>query len=187
MIILFEGCRNSGKSFMGTKVSESTGIPRFQFDFAKYFQELRLVSSGDPASHTFAIGKELMLLQLQRDGFLNSNLIVDRGFLTVLAWGILEKRITYHQAFEQLDLMYKNGLLKDVCVFYIEGKNPQERDYKKDDWSFAESDNRESDSYNGIINYIKEKGYQIDIRIFRNNFDSDSLNELIKNVKSCAV
>lgn len=187
MIILFEGCRNSGKSFMSTKVSESTGISRFQFDFAKYFGELGLVSSGDPASHNFAIGKELMLLQLERDGFIDSNLIVDRGFLTVLAWGILEKRITYHQAFEQLDLMYKNGLLKNVCVFYIEGKNPKKRDYRKDDWSFAESDSKESDSYQEIINYIKSKGYNIDIRIFRNNFDSDSLNRLIKEVKSCAV
>ena len=45
MIILFEGCRNSGKSYMGTKVSDSLGIPRFQFDFAKYFK-IHLLLNG---------------------------------------------------------------------------------------------------------------------------------------------
>lgn len=187
MIILFEGCRNSGKSYMGTKVSDSLGIPRFQFDFAKYFSDLKLVSSGDSGAQNFAIGKELMLLQLERDGFIPGNIIVDRGFLTVLAWGILEKRITYHQAFEQLDMLYKNGLLRNVCVFYIDGDNPQKRKTAKDSWDFAESDSRESDAYKTIFNYIEEKKYDIKINIFRNNFDDESLKRLIKEVNICAV
>lgn len=187
MIILFEGCRNSGKSYMGSKVSESLGIPRFQFDFAKYFTDLGLVSSGNPGAQNFAIGKELMLLQLERDGFIPNNVIVDRGFLTVLAWGILEKRITYHQAFEQLDMLYKNGLLKNVCVFYIDGENPKKRGSGKDAWDFAESDSRENEAYKAIFDYIDQKNYSIKINIFRNNFDDESLKRLIKEVNICAV
>ena len=184
MIIIFEGCRNSGKTFLGNKISENLNIPRFQFDFSKYFSELGLTSKNDRSSQAFSISKDLMLLQLNRDGFIKNDCIVDRGFLTVLAWGILENRINVDEAFSQFDLLHSSGLLNDIVVIYIHGENPNKRSSHKDQWDEIEKSDLEKRSYETILNYSREKDLNINLIRFENNFTDESITELSKIIEN---
>lgn len=176
MVYVFEGPRNSGKTFLSKIISNSFGIPRFQFDFTGAFKMLNL-DSKSRESHSFAMGKELMLMQLAKD--LDRSMprfIHDRGILSVLTWGILENRISKSQAISQLDYVINSGLLNQIHVIYIQGKNPQRRVMKKDDWDFSEMSTRESDIYDFLISKFPNEN----ISIFQNSFN----NESVENIKT---
>jgi len=179
MVYVFEGPRNSGKTFLSKIISSSFGIPRFQFDFSGSFKMLNLDSKSREA-HSFAMGKELMLMQLTKD--LNKSIprfIHDRGILSVLNWGILENRISKSQALSQLDYVINANLLDHTQVIYILGKNPQKRVMKKDDWDFAEMSTKESDIYDLLLSKFPKNN----LSIFHNSFDTESI-ENIKNLFS---
>ena len=104
MIYVFEGARNSGKTHLSNYVSKKYGIPRFQFNFGGYFNLLGLSSNGNREAHSFSMGKELMLLQLAKEFTLSlPDFIHDRGIVTVLAWGMYEKRISFAEMTSQID------------------------------------------------------------------------------------
>ena len=67
MIYVFEGPRNSGKTFLSNHISEKYSIERFQFSFSEFSKRLELKSNGSKEMHAFAMGKELMLMQLFKD------------------------------------------------------------------------------------------------------------------------
>jgi hypothetical protein len=174
MIYVFEGPRNSGKTFLSDIISSSMGIPRFQFDFSGSFKMLNLDSKSREA-HSFAMGKELMIMQLAKD--LDKSMpsfIHDRGILSVLTWGILENRISKSQAISQLEYVSKSGLLERIRIIYIDGKNPQKRVMKKDDWDFAEKSSREEDIYKFLISQLSQKN----ISVFKNSFDAKSVEDI---------
>ena len=93
MIYVFEGGRNSGKTFLSDYVSKTFGVHKFKFDFVNYFKGLNLTSENSRETHFFAMGKELMLMQLSRDLGIE-DFILDRGIVTVFSWALLEKRIS---------------------------------------------------------------------------------------------
>jgi hypothetical protein len=151
-------------------------MERYQFDFVKFFQELNLDSYMSRPAHFFAMGKELMLLQLNRDNFLNKNIVSDRGFLTVLAWGLSEKRITEQEANSQLKMMFDNGLLDEVVVIYVKGKGPNRG--TKDIWDHTEESNTEEKYYNFLIEEIRLNYPSVKILDFENGFNKESIWEI---------
>jgi hypothetical protein len=183
MIIVFEGCRNSGKSFLSSKVSEQMGIPRYKFNFAEYFGDLGLESSASLPAHSFAMGKELMLLQLNRDGFLSGDFILDRGFLTVLAWGLCENRINEDQMRSQAKMFRERGLCKDIVVIYVDGKNPNTSSRNKDIWDSKENDTSEKEAFNLVLGEIESSASGIKVIRFENDFTQDSILKMINTIK----
>ena len=184
MIIVFEGCRNSGKSFLSNLASEQTGISRYKFNFAEYFGDLGLQSSSSLPAHSFAMGKELMLMQLNRDGFLKEDFILDRGFLTVLAWGLCEKRIDEEQMGSQISMLSNRGLLKDIVVIYVDGENPDKSSRNKDMWDSKENDTTEKEAFNLAIGQFNSIGSDIKIIRFENDFSQNSASEIINLIKN---
>lgn len=178
MIYVFEGARNSGKTYLSNYISKAHKIPRFQFNFGGYFNLLGLSSSGNREAHSFSMGKELMLLQLGKE-FSNSfpDFIHDRGIVTVLAWGIYEKRISYDELISQIDYIHKNDLLKGIYVIRIKGKNPDRSDRDKDQWDFADSNDGESGCFDLVFSEFEKR------EIFKtftvnNTFDDKALEEI---------
>lgn len=184
MIIIFEGCRNSGKTFLSKKVSEALSIERFQFDFTDYLSSLNIGSRGSKSAHFFAVGKDLMLMQLNRDGFIQRDVIIDRGFLTVFAWGLVEKRTDLSNIKNQIKLLSDKGLTSGVSVIYIEGENPDKIDRKKDVWDPIEKTGSEKVSYEIAMMEMESRYPDISITRFKNNFDQQSVNDLIRIVKN---
>jgi len=183
MIIIFEGCRNSGKTFLSKQISEEVYIPRFQFDFIGYFSGLGLESKESKSAHSFSMGKDLMLMQLNRDGYIQEDLIIDRGFLTVLSWGLLEKRIDLPTAREQLSLLHEKGLTKDLHIIYIEGENPDSSDRNKDMWDSIEKTGNEKVAYEFILNQIESDYKDIKVTRFKNEFNEQSIHDLAKIIE----
>lgn len=176
MIYVFEGARNSGKSFLSQKISEQFSIPRFQFDFVGSFSLLKL-DSKTRESHSFAMGKELMLMQLSKDLEKKfPNLIHDRGIFSVLTWGILEGRILETEAHNQLQWIKRKSLLSNFKFVYIEGENPYKEPRYKDRWDFADTLTSESEIFSKFFDSFLEPSSFIR---FHNNFDDDSVDNLI--------
>lgn len=176
MLVIFEGARNSGKTYLAQKASEHNNIPLYKFEFVKWFNELGLEDSSR-SSHLFALGKELQLLQANRDGILHP-IILDRGFLTVLVWGVLSKRIDFDEAIEQLDKIVSSNLLENCKVYYIHGDNPNKSDRNKDNWDFRDNTSDEKFLYEKFIHYILENYPSFNnfsIFSFENKFDETSI------------
>lgn len=182
MVYVFEGARNSGKTYLSNYISEHFSIPRFQFDFGPHFNLLGLESKNNRESHSFSMGKELMLMQLSRDlsgPSCVNDFIHDRGILTVLAWGLSENRISKDDVTNQIKYIKENRLLDNITIIYITGNNPDKSDRNKDQWDYADKSNSERESFEFVISIFKDfnigKIYE-----FTNNFDSGSL----LNIKS---
>lgn len=176
MLVIFEGARNSGKTYLAQKASEHNNIPLYKFEFVKWFNELGLEDSSR-SSHLFALGKELQLLQANRDEILHP-IILDRGFLTVLVWGVLSKRIDFDEAIEQLDKIVSSNLLENCKVYYIHGDNPNKSDRNKDNWDFRDNTSDEKFLYEKFIHYILENYPSFNnfsILSFENKFDETSI------------
>jgi hypothetical protein len=176
MIIIFEGSRNSGKTYLAQKASEHNNIPLYKFEFVKWFNELGFADDSRE-SHLFALGKELQLLQANRDGILQS-IVLDRGFLTVLVWGVLSKRIDFEEAIDELNKIISSGLLKNCKVFYVHGDNPNKSDRNKDNWDFRDNTSDEKHLYEKFIRHILDFYPSFDdfsIQSFENKFDETSI------------
>lgn len=174
MIYVFEGPRNSGKTFLSNYISDKFYIKRFQFAFAEYFRRLSLSSQNSREAHAFAMGKELMIMQLFKQIDFKKDIIHDRGILTVLAWGIMEGRITEEEMEEQVRMIKDLELMEDVRIVFITGDNPNKGDRNKDEWDRIDGDSRELESYNKVISKFEEYGIG-KISKFHNNFDDESL------------
>lgn len=176
MVTIFEGIRNSGKTFLSHKFSESRKLPIYKFDFVGWFSRLELQDT-DESTHLFALGKELMLLQLNSQGFL-APFVLDRGILTVLTWGVLSGRITIEKASEQLSMIAKSGILTNCEIVVVRGQNPSNIPRNKDVWDFRDGDKRESEILDYFIAKISSDEYGIKVTILENTFDESTLTKL---------
>ena len=183
MIYIFEGSRNSGKTYISDICSDVLDIPKFKFKFVQWFRTLNL--SGDPSgTHKFALGKELMLLQLNSESIIDSDFILDRGIFTVLTWGVLEERITMGEAKEQLRNIIDLSLLKDCSFIYIKGDNPNKNSRNKDEWDSKESLKfEETRICEELMDFANSKGNGIEINSFDNNFGENSVEEVLNFIR----
>lgn len=176
MLTIFEGARNSGKSYLAKRASDYNNLPLYKFEFVEWFNDLGLRDNSNE-THLFALGKEIQILQMNRDGILPS-IILDRGFLTVLVWGVLSDRISFDQAIDQLDKIVDFGLLENCKIFYIYGNNPDKSQRNKDNWDFRDNNPQESDLYERFIRHLQDTcppSYNFTLFKFENNFDETSI------------
>jgi hypothetical protein len=176
MITIFEGARNSGKSYLANESSIYNEIPLYKFDFTFWFNTLNLQDKSNE-THLFALGKEIDILQANRDGIIKP-IILDRGFLSVFVWGVLSERITPDEAIFQLDSLALSGLLKNCKVLYIYGDNPNKSERNKDNWDFRETTNKERNLYDFFISHMERSFPQIEnfsIQKFENKFNHESI------------
>ena len=176
MLVIFEGARNSGKTYLAQRAAEYNKIPLYKFEFVKWFNDLSLADDSRE-SHLFALGKELQLLQANRDEILQP-IILDRGFLTVLVWGVLSKRIDFDEAIEQLDKIVSSNLLENCKVYYIHGDNPNKSDRNKDNWDFRDNTSDEKFLYEKFISHLLEtypSFANFSIFSFENKFNETSI------------
>jgi hypothetical protein len=174
MVYIFEGCRNSGKTYLSSFVSEKFSIPRFQFSFPSYLNLLKIETRESREAHSFSMGKELMIMQLSKDlGGNFPDVIHDRGILTVLAWALCENRITESEVDEQINYIRDNSLLDNCMIIYIEGENPNGSHRNKDQWDYMEKSSAEKEAYDLVISKFKKAGLE-KIYGFVNRFDEKS-------------
>ena len=178
MITIFEGPRNSGKTFLANMFADINGSKIFKFDFVGWFNELNLPDDSE-STHLFALGKEAMLLQLNRDGML-PDFVLDRGFLTVLTWGVLTGRITEEKAQSQLKILAEKNLLKNCKIVYVIGSNPNKDLKNKDNWDHMDGTGEEQKIMENLRDYISNQPYNVELKIVFNTFDNSVISQLEK-------
>jgi hypothetical protein len=167
MIYVFEGSRNSGKTFLSDYISKTFSLPKYKFDFVDYFKELNLYSHDSRETHLFAMGKELMLMQISRDLEIK-DFILDRGIITVFSWALLENRITKEEVKRQIKMVCDRNLMKEISIIYIEGINPDKSSRNKDDWDYLDFSSEEKKCCDFVINEFHNNGFKI--LYFHNKF-----------------
>jgi len=175
MIYLFEGVRNSGKTFLSNHIRKTYEIPKFKFDFVEYFKGLNLSSENSRETHFFAIGKEMMLMQLSRDLEMK-DFILDRGIITVFSWALLEKRISEEEVTNQIKLICDKNLLENICIIYIEGKNPDNTPREKDTWDHLDFSEEEKKYCDFVIKEFEKNGFKV--FYFSNNFKAKDIENM---------
>ena len=177
-LIIIEGNRKAGKSFL---INSQHWFPVFKFDFNGLYNTLKLPQNGG-RTHHIGYGKELMIHQLHRDGFI-SDIIMDRGVITNSVWGILNNRVTKKSVYSELDYMIDSGLFKNCFFFLIKGVSTGIRE--KDNWDFMDLQiPHEIELFEEFYEFLYKKG--VKIQIINNNFDQESLSNfqsIIKNLK----
>jgi hypothetical protein len=174
MLTIFEGARNSGKTYLANRTSQDYNIPVYKFEYVKWFEFLGLEDESIEA-HALATGKECALLQLNRDGHLK-DAISDRGPLTILVWSVLSNRISRNKAIHQLREMSDQGLFDNCKIFYIFGDNPNKTDRNKDRWDFRDSStSEERELYDFFIEQLLKYNPDVNIYKFENKFNETSI------------
>ena len=177
-LFIVEGARKSGKTFF---VNSQNWIPVYKFDFNGVYNSLALPAKGEKTHH-IGLGKELMVQQLNRDGFL-PDLIMDRGVVTNSVWGVLNDRVSKKSVIKELDYMLENNLFKDTFFFHIKGTSQEER--QKDVWDYMDQMiPSEIALFDEFFEHLSENG--IKIFTIENKFDAESMasfQTIIKNLK----
>jgi len=176
MITIFEGPRNSGKTFLAKHFSTLNKLPIFKFEFVDWFNSLAL-NDKSKSTHLFALGKEAMLMQLNRDGLLY-DFILDRGFLTVFTWAIISGRITEEEAKAQIEIVINKGLISNIRIIKVNGKNPDTQPRNKDNWDFRDFADDESQTMERLITFLNSKCPQLQVIEIGNTFTTQTLEKL---------
>ena len=129
-----EGTRASGKTFLAEQLKEDY----FKFQFVDWFKELNLENNSKD-THLFALGKEILLMQLSNMSFLDRTLFVDRGIITVFVWGITQKRISYEEALDQIMALNQRKLFDNCGFIFIEGSKSKTH-LNKDFWDGSDNE-----------------------------------------------
>ena len=172
-ILIVEGPRKAGKTFL---VSNQTVCPVFKFDFNKNFARWNLEKESRE-THFWGLGKEIMLHELNRSGFLKDGwLLVDRGILTNSVWGVFQKRISEQQAIGDLIKFSGLGFFEDVRFLTVDGQWGNER--KKDIW---DTDDTRGEEERALFRSFSQTllDLKVPVDVFPNNFDEDSLKRFI--------
>jgi hypothetical protein len=175
-LIIVEGSRKSGKSYL---IENQKILPVFKFDFNSNFSMWNFAKQSEEI-HWFGLGKEIMLHELNSSGFLGK-MIVDRGILTNSVWGVFQKRVSIEQAEVDLINFHKRGFFDDVTIVLVQGQWMQER--KKDIWD--EDDDRVVEERSLFIRFsslLRDLG--VDVRVFNNNFDLESVEAFKNEIKN---
>jgi hypothetical protein len=106
--------------------------------------------------------------------------VLDRGFLTVLTWGVLAGRITEEKAQAQLKILAEKNLLKNCRIIYIMGSNPNKDSRNKDNWDHIDGTEEEQKIMENLRDYISNHPYNVELKIVFNSFDNTVIPQLEK-------
>ena len=157
MITIFEGPRNSGKTFLANKFSDINSSKIFKFDFVGWFNNLSLEDNSE-ATH----------------------FVLDRGFLTVLTWGVLSGRISEEKAKSHLTILAEKGLLKNCRIVYVKGDNPSKESRNKDNWDHRDGTSEEEQIMENLRDVICNQPYNVETIFLYNSFDDRIIRDLEK-------
>jgi hypothetical protein len=178
-ITIIEGAKNVGKTFL---LSQVKGKQIYKFPFADYFNEFMKgedfnKSTADVSAYHFSTAFDVSLLSMNKLGLLTEdNVIIDRGFLSNIVLGILQERITWDTARDYIIYLSNRGWLKDVQILYVQTEVSNDRN--KDAWEHLSSDMQRR-MYDACFNILAEVAPEVEIKIFNNNFDSESIDNFI--------
>lgn len=124
MIIMIEGHRHSGKTYLIEKFFEENTNPSvhyYKFQFAKYIDELKMRDQETgPGVHYFSIANVLTILELNNTLLKDKILVFDRCIFSAYVWSIYRERMGQFRLLEEFRKILSSELFSDVKLFYVE-------------------------------------------------------------------
>ena len=138
MIIMIEGSRHSGKTFLIDRFFEQNQNPNvhyYKFQFAKYIDELGMRDQETgPGVHYFSIANVLTILELNETLLKDKILVFDRCIFSAYVWSIYRERMGTFRLLDEFKKILASGLFQDVKLLYVEREESinvtkREKDY----------------------------------------------------------
>jgi thymidylate kinase len=124
MIIMIEGHRHSGKTYLIEKFFEENTNPSvhyYKFQFAKYIDELGMRDQETgPGVHYFSIANVLTILELNNTLLKDKILVFDRCIFSAYVWSIYRERMGQFRLVEEFKKILTSDLFNDVKLLYVD-------------------------------------------------------------------
>jgi len=160
MVILIEGARNTGKTFL---LSHSK-FDSYKFPFIEYYKAMIAKKPEDTGHESkeafhFTTAFDVSLFSMMDSGVLCpiAPLLIDRSFLSNLVLGELQSRITHQEGRDYIDFLADQGYLEKLRMVYVDKFSPESgRSTNKDDWEFLGYEEQKQ-KYEQYFTYLKEE------------------------------
>jgi thymidylate kinase len=183
MIIMTEGARHSGKTFLIEKFFEQNtnlDVHYYKFQFAKYIDDLKMRDQETgPGVHYFSIANVLTILELNKTLLKDKILVFDRCIFSAYVWSIYRERMGQFRLLEEFRKILNTDLFQDVKLLYVERDESvkiikREKDY----FGNFENADREKEIFERIFsefnNQITDLSRNNEFNRVTNHFDDDS-------------
>jgi len=183
-VIFIEGARNVGKTYLIGNLKSD--IQTYKFPFAKYFKESFSKVHRDEAMeevnskkelYYLTLGYDITILDLFKKGLISENLIVDRGFLSNLVFGVQSGRITVEEGIAAWSWLCKE--YEDCFEVVYVCAQPNNDGRNKDAWDIY-GQKETMDLYTEFMDTSHSN-----VMTFENKFDARSVyrfNSVIDNI-----
>ena len=197
MIVLVEGHRHSGKTFLMESFFKENTDPKihyYKFAFAKYIDELGMRDQETgPGVHYFSIANVMTILELNQTLLKDEVIVFDRSIFSAYVWSIYRERMDKERLILEFEKILTSDLWQNCKILYV--KRPVDistETREKDYFGNFENAKAEKDLFDELFSRFieiidsKEKSNRL-VR-FTNNFDPFSeerfrmlLNQLANN------
>lgn len=177
-IKFIEGARNVGKTFL---INSLNNIQVYKFPFAKYFNDSYSLNkdplsvNSNPELFFLTLGYDITILDLCKQGIIKDDIIVDRGILSDIIFGIQSGRITMQTGIDAWNWLFKEyGEYFEIIYIHADIKKDERG---KDMWTiYSQSDTDKI--YNEFVNTCN-----INMKYYKNNFDNISVDNFSNFIK----
>lgn len=180
MIILIEGHRHSGKTFLMEKFFEENKDPKIQyykFQFAKYIESLGLRDQEDgPGIHYFSIANVLTILELNQSILKDQVIVFDRCIFSAYVWSIYRERMDKDRLTNEFRKILNSELWQNCKILYVSRPTEINTEVREKDY-FGNFENLESEKnlfdnlFSEFIEVITDYKLKNSLIRFKNNFD----------------
>lgn len=182
-LILIEGHRHSGKTYLIEQFIEQNKDPRvhyYKFQFAKYIDELGMRDQEAGAGvHYFSIANVLTILELNQSLMSDKILIFDRCIFSAYVWSIYRERMNQYRLLEEFKKILSSPLYQNVKLVYVDRNDEIEVDKREKDYfgNFENAD-REKELFERIFSefmpQITDLNRNNEFQRITNHFDESS-------------
>ena len=180
MIILIEGHRHSGKTFLMEKFFEENKDPKihyYKFQFAKYIESLGLRDQEDgPGVHYFSIANVLTILELNQSILKDQVIVFDRCIFSAYVWSIYRERMDKDRLTNEFRKILNSELWQNCKILYVSRPTEITTEVREKDY-FENFENLESEKnlfdklFSEFIEVITDDKLNNGLIRFKNNFD----------------
>ena len=194
MILIIEGHRHSGKTFLIEKFFEQNTNPNvhyYKFQFAKYIDDLgmRDQESGQGV-HYFSIANVLTILELNQTLLKDHILVFDRCIFSAYVWSIYRERMNQFRLLTEFQKILISELYQNSKILYVDrSSNIEIEKREKDYFGNFENADREKELFERIFsefkNEITDSSRNNEFKRMTNYFDGTSstlFNEMLTDL-----
>jgi hypothetical protein len=179
MIILVEGARESGKSYLVDSAIQNFDLIKYKFDFPYWISRLELQNTS--TIHYASIFNPISIFEIADK--IDHNIIMDRSIFSAYVWSSLLKRFDEEYLREEFENILQSSYYRNCKLIYIENiSSLQENDRAKNDifehYKDIESEKSLFRDYISLgLREIYDTDNGNDFKLMRNDNSSHSISE----------